>query len=136
MSHSRSSGPVPPASQVIVPLVPDVQSVASIARAEELSGMLEEGQSGRNLFVLNRFDEARALHREIRTYLEKLLGDRLAPVAVRESEYIPEALSLGMTVLDHVPQSPVAKDFEQLVMWLEERLSSAAENSAAQVEIA
>lgn len=126
MSHSRSSGPVPPASQVIVPLVPDVQSIASIARAEELSGMLEEGQSGRNLFVLNRFDEARALHREIRTYLEKLLGDRL----------IPEALSLGMTVLDHAPQAAVVRDFAEPAAWLEVRVLNARQASAERVEIA
>ncbi len=125
-----------PGGQVVVPLVPDVQSIASIARVEELSGMLTEGQNGRGLFVLNRFDEARPLHREIRTHLEKLLEDRLAPVAVRESEYVPEALSLGMTVVDHVPQSPVARDFEQLVNWLEGRLSNPAEISAEKVEIA
>lgn len=119
--------------QVVVPLVPDVQSIASLARVEELSGMLPEGQSGRSLFVLNRFDEARPLHREIRAHLEKILEDRLAPVAVRESESVAEALSLGMTVVDHVPQSPVAKDFEQLVSWLETRLS---ETSAEKVEIA
>jgi cellulose synthase operon protein YhjQ len=123
-------------SQVIVPLVPDVQSIAGIARAEELSGMLDEGQNGRNLFVLNRFDEARPLHREIRAYLEKLLEDRLAPVAVRESEYIPEALSLGMTVVDHAPQAAVVKDFAQLVAWLEGRVLSASEASAERVEIA
>jgi cellulose synthase operon protein YhjQ len=123
-------------SQVIVPLIPDVQSVASIARAEELSGMLEEGHNGRNLFVLNRFDEARQMHREIRTYLEKLLEDRLAPVAIRESEYIPEALSLGMTVLDHAPQAAVVKDFAELVAWLEERVLSARQASAERVEIA
>jgi cellulose synthase operon protein YhjQ len=125
-----------PATQVIVPLVPDVQSIASIARVEQLSAMLEAGQNGRNLFVLNRFDEARPLHREIRTHLEKLLEDRLAPVAVRESEYIPEALSLGMTVLDHAPQAPVVKDFEQLVPWLEGRFLSSTEASVAKVEIA
>lgn len=118
--------------QVVVPLVPDVQSIASIARVEELSGMLAEGQRGRSLFVLNRFDGARTLHREIRTHLEKILEDRLAPVAVRESESVAEALSLGMTVVDHVPQSPVAKDFEQLVTWLEARLSETSEK----VEIA
>jgi cellulose synthase operon protein YhjQ len=119
--------------QVVVPLVPDLQSIASLARVEELSGMLAEGQSGRSLFVLNRFDEARPLHREIRSHLEKILEDRLAPVAVRESESVAEALSQGMTVIDHVPQSPVAKDFEQLVLWLETRLS---ESSAEKVEIA
>jgi cellulose synthase operon protein YhjQ len=124
------------AGQVVVPLVPDVQSIASIARFEKLSSTLDERQSGRVLFVLNRFDEARPLHREIRTHLERLLEDRLAPVAVRESEYVPESLSLGMTVLDHVPQSPVANDFEQLVVWLEQRLSNTADDSAKTAEIA
>ncbi len=47
-----------------------------------------------------------------------------------------EALSLGMTVVDQVPQSPITQDFEQLVIWLEQRLSNAAESSAAQVESA
>jgi cellulose biosynthesis protein BcsQ len=122
--------------QVVVPLVPDIQSIATIARVEEVSAALSEGQGGRSLFVLNRFDETRPLHRDIRTRLEKILEDRLAPIAIRESEYVAEALSLGMTVVDHVPQSPITQDFEQLVIWLEQRLSNAAESSAAQVESA
>lgn len=125
-----------PAGYVVIPLVPDVQSIASIARVEALSGLSSEGQNRRCLFVLNRFDEARPLHREIRTHLEKVLEVRLAPLAVRESEYVTEALSLGITVLDHVPQSPVANDFEQLATWLETRLLSPAECSSEKVEIA
>jgi len=121
--------------QVVVPLVPDIQSIATISRVEELTATLGAGQNGRSLFVLNRFDEARPLHRDIRTHLEKILDDRLAPIAIRESEFVPEALSLGMTVFDHVPQSPVTQDFEQLVLWLEQRLSSAAENCAVEVEM-
>jgi cellulose synthase operon protein YhjQ len=131
-----TAGALDRVSQLIVPLVPDVQSIAGLARAEELSSLLDQGQKGRSLFVLNRFDEARPMHREIRTYLEKLLGDRLAPVAIRESEYVPEALSLGMTVLDHAPQAPVVKDFTQLVAWLEGQFSSTREGSAERVEIA
>jgi cellulose synthase operon protein YhjQ len=125
-----------PAGYVVIPLVPDVQSIASIGRVEALSSLSNEGQSRRCLFVLNRFDETRPLHREIRTHLEKVLEDRLAPLAVRESEYVPEALSLGITVLDHVPQSPVANDFEQLAAWLEARLLSPPEISSEKVEIA
>lgn len=124
------------AGQLIVPLVPDVQSIASIARIEELSGMLGKSTPVRNLFVLNRFDGTRTLHREIRAHLEKTLKDRLAPVAVRESESVAEALSLGMTVIDHVPQSSVVKDFEELAMWLEVRLSNAVESSTEKAEIA
>jgi cellulose synthase operon protein YhjQ len=122
----RSQEQMVPPGYVVIPLVSDVQSVASIARVEELRDLSKEGQNRRCLFVLNRFDEARPLHREIRTHLEKVLEDRLCPLTVRESEYVPEALSLGMTVLDHVPQSAVANDFEQLAAWLEARLLSSA----------
>jgi cellulose biosynthesis protein BcsQ len=124
--------------QLIVPLVPDVPSVASIARVEELSRMLAEEKNPpqRSLFVLNRFDESRALHREIRAHLEKTLEHQLAPVAIRESEYVAEALSLGMTAIDHVPQAPVVKDFEELGIWLEAQLTSAAEIAAGKAEIA
>jgi cellulose synthase operon protein YhjQ len=125
-----------PTGYVVIPLVPDVQSIASIGHVEALSDLSSEGQNRRCLFVLNRFDEARPLHREIRSHLEKVLEDRLAPLAVRESEYVPEALSLGMTVLDHAPQSPVANDVEQLVAWLEGRLLRPAEISSEKVEIA
>jgi cellulose synthase operon protein YhjQ len=135
--HNRSlQEQMIPTGFVVIPLVPDVQSIASIGRVEALSDLSGEGQNRRCLFVLNRFDEARPLHREIRTHLEKVLEDRLAPLAVRESEYVPEALSLGMTVLDHAPQSPVANDFEQLVAWLEGRLLRPAEISSEKVEIA
>lgn len=121
---------------VVVVLAPDVQSVASLARAQESAAAISAGQElyGRTIFVLNRFQENRALHREIRSHLEQMLGDRLAPVAVRESELVPEALSLGMTVLDHAPQSPEAKEFEQAAAWLEQRLM--AETAAEKVEIA
>ena len=83
-------------AQVIVPLAPDVQSLASIARIESLMANSAGSQAGRSLFVLNRYDDARTLHREIRSQLETMLGDRLAPVAVRESEHISEALAQGM----------------------------------------
>ena len=123
------------ASQIVVPLVPDVQSLASIAQVEALSRSTDEN-SGHTHFVLNRFDEAKPLHREIRTHLEKLLEGRLAPVALRESEYVPEALSLGMTVLDHAPQSPVTRDFEQFAEWMEKHLTLGAGSSTEKAEIA
>ena len=126
------------ASQILVPLVPDVHSIASIERVEEISHSVEDASLplGRTLFALNRFDEAKPLHREIRTHLEKLLGDRLAPIAIRESDYVPEALSLGMTVLDHTPQAAVTKDFEQFAGWLEEHLMGAAAAALHTVGIA
>jgi cellulose biosynthesis protein BcsQ len=121
-----------PGGLMVIPLTPDVQSVATLAACEELFGAAGDGQASRTLFVLNRFDEKRSLHREIRSHLEKALAERLAPVALRESEAVADALALGMTVIDHAPQSPLSQDFEQLVSWLDVRVA----NTSEKVEIA
>jgi cellulose biosynthesis protein BcsQ len=129
-SNSRSlQNYAVPMGRVVIPLAPDVQSVASLAACEELFGPGALGLSSRTSFVLNRFDEKRPLHREIRSQLEKTLESRLAPVALRESEAVADALALGMTVVDHVPQAPVTKDFEQFVTWLELRLADKVEET-------
>lgn len=117
---------------LMIPLLPDIQSVASIGRAEALAGVLSNGKVS---FLLNRYQDSRPLHREIRGHLEGLLGDKFAPVAISESEFVTEALSLGMTVLDHAPQSQVAQDIERLAAWLEESLTR-ANSGPGKVEIA
>jgi MinD-like ATPase involved in chromosome partitioning or flagellar assembly len=120
--------------QPVIPLTPDVQSIASLTGCEELFAQSEQQEKKqRCLFVLNRFDETRALHREIRSDLEKLFEGRMAPVALRESESVAEALSLGMTIVDHVPQSPITRDFEQFAQWLQEQLLN---TSSEKIEIA
>jgi cellulose biosynthesis protein BcsQ len=121
------------AGQAIIPLTPDIQSIASLSGCEDLLAQEPQGEKLRCLFVLNRFDESRALHREIRNDLEKLFEGRIAPIALRESEAVAEALSLGMTVADHAPQSLITRDFEQLAQWLEQQL---VDTSAEKTEIA
>lgn len=118
------TGALPPAilegvDCVIVPVSPDIQSVASIGRVRAQAAMLTGTKVS---FLLNRYQESRQLHREIRGHLEKELADQLSPVVISESEYVAEALSLGKTVLDHVPLAPVAREVEQLATWLESAL--------------
>jgi cellulose synthase operon protein YhjQ len=97
---------------VLVPLLPDMSSVASLGPLEALS------ESGETLYLLNQFDADSPLHLDVRALLQRQLGDRLLPFVVRRSYAVSEALAEGMTVIDYAPDSPVAEDYRVLASWL------------------
>jgi cellulose synthase operon protein YhjQ len=97
---------------VLVPLLPDMSSVASLGSVEALPG------SGETLYLLNQFDDESPLHLDVRALLQQQLGDRLLPFVVRRSYAVSEALAEGMTVIDYAPDSPVAEDYRVLASWL------------------
>ena len=97
---------------ILVPLLPDMSSVASLGQLEALS------ESGETLYLLNQFDAESPLHLDVRALLQQQLGDRLLPFVVRRSYAISEALAEGMTVIDYAPDSPVAEDYRVLASWL------------------
>jgi cellulose biosynthesis protein BcsQ len=68
--------------------------------------------------LINRFDESRALHREVRDRLRQLLGESLLPFVIHEDETIEEAAAHGMTVVDHCPESPAVREFVAVANWL------------------
>jgi cellulose biosynthesis protein BcsQ len=79
---------------------------------------------GRHLelfFVLNQFDERDGFHVELREHLQRRLGARLAPLTLRRSQEIEEALAEGMTVIDYAPESEAAADFRALAEWMDQR---------------
>lgn len=96
----------------LVPLLPDMSSVASLGPLEALP------ESGETLYLLNQFDAESPLHLDVRALLQQQLGDRLLPFVVRRSYAISEALAEGMTVIDYAPDSPVAEDYRVLASWL------------------
>jgi cellulose synthase operon protein YhjQ len=97
---------------VLVPLLPDMSSVASLGPLEALP------ESGETLYLLNQFDAESSLHLDVRALLQQQLGDRLLPFVVRRSYAVSEALAEGMTVIDYAPDSPVAEDYRVLASWL------------------
>ena len=97
---------------ILVPLLPDMSSVASLGPLEALP------ESGETLYLLNQFDAESPLHLDVRALLQQQLGDRLLPFVVRRSYAISEALAEGMTVIDYAPDSPVAEDYRVLASWL------------------
>jgi cellulose synthase operon protein YhjQ len=98
---------------VLVPVIPDMSSIASLPL---LDSLLSEAASV--YYVLNQFDEAVPLHVDVRAMLKEDLGDRLLPLVLRRSFAVSEALAEGMTVIDYAPQAEAAEDYHQLAQWL------------------
>jgi cellulose biosynthesis protein BcsQ len=107
------------ADHVLAPVTPDVHSVGGVAHLKSmLAAAAEAGYRPQVHYVINRFDESRALHREVKDRLRQLLGESLLPFVIHEDESIEEAAAHGMTVVDHCPESPAVREFVAVANWL------------------
>ncbi len=105
---------------VLVPMVPDMNSVVSVGSIDAFFERVTtiSGPSALPYYVLNQFDPSLPLHLDVREVLLEQLGDRLLPFALRRTPAVSEALAEGMTVIDYAPNSTVAEDFASLAGWL------------------
>jgi cellulose synthase operon protein YhjQ len=115
------------APQILVPLIPDMNSVVSVSSIDAFFDHNGVASANPSLphYVLNQFDSSLPLHLDVREVLRKQLGDRLLPFVLRRAPAISEALAEGMTIIDYAPNSPVAEDFASLASWVKS-LSAAA----------
>ncbi|GGH13581.1 cellulose synthase operon protein YhjQ/BcsQ [Silvibacterium dinghuense] len=110
--------------RVLVPLTPDIHSLASLQTLEECFARMFTHADERDVhllepvYLLNGFDPAVPLHVEVREILRQRLGDRLLPFALHCSTALSEALAEGMTVMDYSPGAPVAEDYASLASWV------------------
>ncbi|SNS82291.1 cellulose synthase operon protein YhjQ [Noviherbaspirillum humi] len=74
------------------------------------------------MIVLNGFDPARRLDRDISALLRTGHRELLSPVAVHRDESIREALACKQTVFEFAPDSQAAYDFDTLATWTIARL--------------
>jgi cellulose synthase operon protein YhjQ len=108
------------APAVLVPVVPDMNSVVSVGAIEAFFRHSNANSGGKNLpyYVLNQFDYSLPLHLDVREILREQIGDRLLPFALRRSPQVSEALAEGMTVMDYAPTAVVAEDYASLAGWV------------------
>ena len=116
------------APQVLVPLVPDMNSVVSVGSIDAFFDRYggAPGKPALPHYVLNQFDPSLPLHLDVREVLREQLGDRLLPFALRRTPSVSEALAEGMTVMDYAPNSAVAEDFASLAGWVKSLSAPAA----------
>ena len=105
---------------ILIPIVPDLVCALSVLDLEErlATELANLSRSNPPYYVLNKFDNTLALHRDIQVLLKSSLGNRLLPILIRSSDAVPEALAKGMTVIDYCPEAGVAQDFLQLAEWV------------------
>ncbi len=115
------------APQILVPLLPDMNSVVSVSSIDAFFDHNGNAAAPPSLphYVLNQFDSSLPLHLDVREVLREQLGDRLLPFVLRRAPAVSEALAEGMTIMDYAPNSGVAEDFAGLASWVKS-LSAAA----------
>lgn len=115
------------APMVLVPVVPDMNSVVNVGFIDCLFQRKADSpvQSSEVFYVLNQFDPSLPLHLDVREVLRERLGDRLLPFTLRRAPAVSEALAEGMTVIDYAPASSIAEDFLNLAAWLKARSAPA-----------
>jgi cellulose synthase operon protein YhjQ len=120
---------------VLVPVLPDMNSVVSVGAIEGFfrnqasqTGIQTGGQPVMPYYVLNQFDYSLPLHLDVREILREQIGDRLIPFALRRSPSISEALAEGMTVMDYAPNAVVAEDYANLAEWVRAVSAPAAQS--------
>jgi cellulose synthase operon protein YhjQ len=120
---------------ILVPILPDINSLVSLGFLDtllvnETNLPGHDGAKTETFYLLNQFDGASALHRDVRSILQQRLGDRLLPFVLRYSCAVSEALAEGMTVIDYAPDSIAAEDYRQLAGWLRNFAAPAALGNA------
>jgi len=110
-------------STVIVPLLPDLNSILSVSRIEaSWKAMQSTGTGVADLFyIFNRFDRHDSIDQRARALVERQCGDRLLPITIRDSAEVAKAIASRMTVADHAPGSEVTHDYLELAAWVRKR---------------
>jgi cellulose synthase operon protein YhjQ len=113
---------------VLVPVVPDMNSVVSVSSIDAFfqHNSSQQGKPIQPYYILNQFDSSLPLNLDVREVLRAQLGDRLLPFVLRRAPAMSEALAEGMTVMDYAPNSSLAGDFNLLAGWVKSQSSPAS----------
>jgi cellulose synthase operon protein YhjQ len=105
---------------VLIPVAPDMNSVISMGFVEKFfSGLIDSNARPlQPYYLMNQFDPSLPLHLDVREVLRRKLGERLLPFVIHRAPAVSEALAEGMTVVDYVPDTPIAEDYINIATWL------------------
>jgi cellulose biosynthesis protein BcsQ len=104
---------------VLIPLLPDLNSIVTVAAIESSLNAQSTGLKPPNVFYLfNRFDEQSINDQQAREFIAQQCGNRLLPTALRHDWTLTEALHGGISASDHTPGSELSHDFLELALWV------------------
>jgi cellulose biosynthesis protein BcsQ len=108
-------------STLLVPLLPDLNSILTIPRLEaSLNKMRSTGfQVPVPYYVFTEFDRDNPMDQRACDLVTERYGERLLPFTIRYGKEVGEAIASRMTVVDLVPESQVARDYIEVAAWLQ-----------------
>lgn len=112
------------ADLTLVVSAPDPLSLASA------TGMAQRPGAGAAAILLNRFEAARALDRDMQLLLRHRYAGLAAPLVIHRDESLREALAHKLTIFDYAPAAQAAQEFAALATWAIVRSSDHAAEGA------
>jgi cellulose biosynthesis protein BcsQ len=104
---------------VLIPLLPDLNSIVTVAAIESSLNAQSTGLKSPAVFYLfNRFDEQSINDQQAREFVARQCGDRLLPTTLRHDWTLTEALHGGISASDHTPGSELSHDYLELALWV------------------
>jgi cellulose biosynthesis protein BcsQ len=104
---------------VLIPLLPDLNSVVTVAAIEGSLNAQSIGLKTPTVFYLfNRFDEQSINDQQARELVARQCGNRLLPMTLRHDWTLTEALHGGISASDHTPGSELSHDYLELALWV------------------
>lgn len=119
------------ADLALVVMIPDAGSYATLGSIEDLLQYYcgDRTDFMGSYYLLNQFNAAVPLNRDIRVAMQDILGERLAPYCIHRDESLSEALAFQQTVRHYAPHSQAADDLEHLAVWLTGLLNKSSAQS-------
>lgn len=102
------------ADLVLVVSTPDPLAISNALR---LVTRLQNEQQCESAVLLNHFEAARALDRDIQRMLRRQHARLAVPIMIHRDEALREALAHKQTVFDYAPASQAAHEFAALATW-------------------
>ena len=108
---------------VLVPLLPDLNSILTVSRIESsFKAMQSSGIEVPEVFyIFNQFDQQDTIDHRACALVERQCGDRLLSLTIRDGAEVAKAIASRMTVADHAPGSAVTHDYLELASWVRKR---------------
>jgi cellulose biosynthesis protein BcsQ len=103
---------------VLIPLLPDLNSIVTVAAIENLLSTRSMGSKPDVFYLFNRFDERRINDQQARDFVARQCGHRLLPITLRHDPGLTEALSGGVSAADHSAGFELSHDYLELALWV------------------
>ena len=102
------------ADLILVACAPDPLSLASALR---IASQLHQAPDRTSAILLNDFEAARAIDRDMQLLLRRRHATLAAPIVIHRDESMREALAHKMTAFEYAPGSQAVEEFSALATW-------------------